>query len=177
MRICRPVFVLFCAFSLSCAQMSKLNKLRQMAKGHYRYLQFTSRPAVPKSMWQSHIASAHPHTQFRDARSRYTARERPRHRRVHAPLARARQDTWDTRAHTATARTRTHEGAPPQSHMQSLSCRHSNAHAAKLAQPDASPRARATRQRQNENPAKSTYSKFAFVERPCNSCGREQKSR
>ena len=28
--------------------------------------------------------------------------------------------------------------------MQSLSCRHSNAHAAKLAQPDASPRARAT---------------------------------
>ena len=97
---------------------------------------------VPKSMWQSHIASAHPHNhRISDSRSPtflHTARE------ALSP-AYARRDTWDTRAQRrllARAHTRAHR---PQSHMQSLSCGHSHAHAAiARAQPDASPHARAT---------------------------------
>ena len=109
------------------------------AAGHYRYLQFVCRPAVPKSMWQSHIASAHPHNQ------RLTLSDLPTHR-TRGPVTGIRAPRYMGHPRTtATARTRTHEGAPPQSHMQSLSCGHSHAHAAiARAQPDASPHARAT---------------------------------
>ena len=39
-----------------------------------------------------------------------------------------------------------------------------------------SPRVHARHNGENEEPAKITYSKIAFVKRACNSCGRERKS-
>ena len=95
-------------------------------------------------------------------------------RGVRAPSA--RRHTRDTRAHTVTARTRTHRG--PHRHRATSS--HSHAVTLMLMQPSShSPmRVRACAPlRQNEDPAKSTNSKIAFDKRPCNSYGREQKSR
>ena len=65
--------------------------------------------------------------------------------------------------------------APPQSRKQSLSCRHSHAHAAPSSHSLTRVYARAQR-RNDRFPAKSTDSKLAFVKRPCSSYGREKKS-
>ena len=80
------------------------------------------------------------------------------------------------RTHGAGPHAHAPKAAPPQSHKQSLSCRHSHAHAA-TSQAHTARRESTRAQRRTDDPAKSTHSRIASVKRPCSSCGREKKSR